>query len=430
MSNQGKVLIKGSRRRFTFVSALIFMVGGVTAESGTYRVGPQSSPNVEQEVIEQNDRAEDGEDRLSVLVPVMNPNIPRRYQEAGIWPELRRAEANRFSVKLKTSLDRTGQFNDVWVYPDSFSVANLYVMGKILESNGEDVAIGIAVIDISGKIHLLKDFEYKVKEHDIDIPGRQNTDGYQRIFDDIAEAIVKKIKKIKPENVASLDLLKQVRFGESLAPDYFSKYVTTSKSGEFRIVSAPVADDPMVVTLSEVLVSDRRFTDLLQKDYQEYVTKIERDYLSWQEEAFTDQTRTVKKKSKASAIFGKFMGVVDIASTAAGLASEGARRDLDALRTGANVAKQTKDILPGGTAQSDDFMPGAVPAAQEYYPDDGLNEWGQSLNIGLPDRYITLGDQQVELKGNVAEQVATWRQALKDYYADTAKPDTSAPFSP
>ena len=42
----------------------------------------------------------------------------KNYEEEGIWPELRRAEANRFAYKLKLALEKTRVFGAVRVTPN------------------------------------------------------------------------------------------------------------------------------------------------------------------------------------------------------------------------------------------------------------------------------------------------------------------------
>ena len=48
--------------------------------------------------------------KLDVIIPVFDPGLPQDpddYEDENIWPEIRRAEANRFAYKLKEKLDET-----------------------------------------------------------------------------------------------------------------------------------------------------------------------------------------------------------------------------------------------------------------------------------------------------------------------------------
>ena len=75
-------------------------------------------------------------------------------QKATIWPELRRAESTKFALMMKRALENTEAFGAVRVVPNQNSTGDLYVLGKIDESTGEDIEIDIKVVDISGKTWL------------------------------------------------------------------------------------------------------------------------------------------------------------------------------------------------------------------------------------------------------------------------------------
>jgi hypothetical protein len=104
--------------------------------------------------------------KLEVIVPVFDPGLTaeaEKYSEEGIWPELRRAEANRFAYKLKTALEDTNAFGAVRVTPDNTATGDLYVLGKIVESNGEKIEIEIKLVDITGKQWFTKYSERSVE---------------------------------------------------------------------------------------------------------------------------------------------------------------------------------------------------------------------------------------------------------------------------
>ena len=72
--------------------------------------------------------------KLDVIIPVFDPGLPQDpddYEDENIWPEIRRAEANRFAYKLKEKLDETGQFGSVRVTPDRTATGDLYILGPV-----------------------------------------------------------------------------------------------------------------------------------------------------------------------------------------------------------------------------------------------------------------------------------------------------------
>ena len=104
--------------------------------------------------------------KLDVIIPVFDPGLPEGedYEDEDIWPELRRAEANRFAYKLKEKLETTERFGSIRVTPDKTATGELYILGRIIESNGEEVEITVEVIDISGQKWLDESFEHEVSD--------------------------------------------------------------------------------------------------------------------------------------------------------------------------------------------------------------------------------------------------------------------------
>ena len=91
---------------------------------------------------------------LDVVIPVFDPGLPSdesKWEESGIWPELRRAESVRVATKIRESIKELGIFGEVIVSPDASASGDLYVMGKIVDSNGEDLRLSVEVYDTTGK---------------------------------------------------------------------------------------------------------------------------------------------------------------------------------------------------------------------------------------------------------------------------------------
>ncbi|MCH1448611.1 MAG: hypothetical protein L7U49_00370, partial [Litoricolaceae bacterium] len=112
-------------------------------------VGPSTSTQIEQqaEIAKKQQIAP----KLDVVIPVFDPGLDGTEDEDNVWPEMRRAEANRFAWKLKEALEGSGRFNVVRVTPDRNATGELYVVGRVVESSGEDVEIAIQVFDIAGR---------------------------------------------------------------------------------------------------------------------------------------------------------------------------------------------------------------------------------------------------------------------------------------
>jgi len=392
---------------------IIHSFGDAVAKKNTsFQIGPKSSDEyVKKEAP--NPKIGNGSTKLSVIVPVMDPNLPKDsddYQKLSIWPELRYAEANRFARQLKVSLDKTGAFDGVRVFPDASAAAGLYILGKILKSNGEDVNLEIVVIDISGKQRMKKVFKNRIKEYDVANPRNKGKDLYISSFDSMAKAIAKSLKKIKQKDLAKLDMLETLRFGESMSANYFSKFLKTSRSGKVSVAYAPAQSDPMLLNLEAVRIKDQLFSDQLQGDYAKFSAKMDESYSVWQEQAFaiSKQRRLAKAAANKKALLG-----------------------VGALIAGAVVQANANAASVTGTAATSLLAAGGAVAIFDSFKDqsqakkhkNALNELGGQLNLEMATKNIKLENELVNLQGTAAEQAATWRSVLREYYLETATPN-------
>ena len=80
------------------------------------------------------------------------PPAPTSSSSDKIYPELRKVESKRFAIKLKDSLDKTNLVGDVRVTPDATASGEIYILGKINESDATEVSIDIQVVDVSGRL--------------------------------------------------------------------------------------------------------------------------------------------------------------------------------------------------------------------------------------------------------------------------------------
>ena len=71
--------------------------------------------------------------KLDINIVEFNPGLLKNddiSREAGIWPELRRAEARRFPVKLSKTLNETNAFAAVSVTTNSEYISDVVIMVK------------------------------------------------------------------------------------------------------------------------------------------------------------------------------------------------------------------------------------------------------------------------------------------------------------
>jgi len=398
-----------TRKKQSLLTMLsIFLLLSGCASTGGYNVGPGSSSITVKQNTNLSDRPAVP---LSIIIPTFDPNIPDnpdQYKKKSVWPELRRAEANRFAVQLRDSLNQTQTFGAVRVTPDKTATAHLYANAKILTSNGEDIKIGIDVIDISGKRLLKKNYKHRVTEYELEDPRTVGKDPYQKVFDLAATDIAKASLKLSPKKVAALDAIEELRFAESFAPDYFTSYIQTSRTGKTKLVSLPAQDDEMFNRVKALRIKDQMFVDNMQNDYNDFRNNMNEDYLLWQKQAFTESKAAREAASAASAKM--FVGILAVAAGAA-------MANSDPYGSGAYGGTA---VAAAGIAT---IASGVQDSKEATAHRESLSEMGRSLNIQLAPQVMEMEDRTVELTGDAGQQYTAWRAFLRDVYEMEKTPE-------
>ncbi len=394
-----------------------FLAGCVAGNTGSVKPGPGPSASNE-------NRTQYGKDvipvaeavpKLDVVIPVFDPGLSERaedYQEEGIWPELRRAEANRFAYKLKQALDETGAFGAVRVSPDSETTGDLYVLGTIEESDGEDVRIKLNVTDISGKKWFERKFSHSVNEGFYKNLRKQGEDPYDPLFEDAARKIVEELNDEKPAYLQELSQIAQLRFGASFNAESFNQYMDTS-GRYYKVVALPSDNDPMLQRVDAIRVREQLFVDNLQTNYAAFNSQMEESYLKWQEASFTEKQLRQEAQTKG---FLKALGgvlLIGLAVATANVSTDGSIVS-DTASTAATVA--------GGVAGAWMLSSSFQSFEEASFHKESIDELGESVNMEMAPQVVSFEEETVELTGNVQEQYQQWREFLQRLYEQEATP--------
>ncbi len=399
-------------KKITWTYLVLLLVGvtvssGCATTGGTVAVGPLASSNYGPTT---DADADNNALKIDVVVPVFDPNLPEdsdTWEEKGIFAELRRAESNRFALKMKAALEDENAFNTVRVAPNSTATGDLYVSGKIITSNGEDVEISITVADISGKHWFTKDFEHRVKEEFHANIRNKGEDAYAPVFEEAAAYIVKQLKKRKAAELAQLKLVSEIRFGNSLSEKTFSKYLKIN-GARVELAAAPADDDPMLRRIKPIRVRDQLFIDRMQTYYADFDQQLNESYLMWQQQSLFESkaAREAKAKSLAQGIIG---GLLAVGGIAAAIISDDVAADV--VATGAAIA--------GAVVLGQSFQTRAEMKVHR----EALAELGQSIDIEIAPQVVEYENQTAELTGDAAEQHRQWIAFLKKIYDLEATPE-------
>lgn len=399
-----------AKRIITYVLIFSHFLVGCATTSNHNSVGPKLSSSYEEKA-----ETVATVPKLDVIIPVFDPGLSgnsESYKKDGIWPELRRAEANRFAYKLKQALDDTNEFGAVRVTPDETASGDLYVLGKIEESDGQDVKFGLIVVDISGKEWLDDTFKHEVQESFYDDNRNSGKDPYDPAFKEAADEIIDALKKRSSSDLDNLKYIADLRFGASFNDAAFMEYMNT-KGRYIKLVSKPSDNDPLFQRVKAIRVREQLFVDNLQQNYVSFSQNMDDSYLAWQEASFTE--KQLRYEAKKESIYKTIGGALLIALAIAA----GASGDSD----NSNIALDTAAVM-GGIGGALLIVGGYKSREEAKLHQDAINELGESINLELEPQVITYEDETVELTGNIQQQFVQWREFLERIYEQESTPNT------
>ena len=393
-------------------AALAMLAGCVTMGTTTTRpsVGPGSAP-----AAGAPDVVYEGV-RLDVIVPVFDPGLPEDpddYEKEDVWPELRRAEANRFfAVALKQALQDTQVFGDVRVSPDTEATGDLYVMGRIEKSNGQDVKIAIEAVDISGKRWMRKRYRHRVKEHFWRDPRNAGMDPYQPVFDEAAEDVAALVEKRSSRELAELRHIAEIRFAKSFSEAAFAEYVE-ERGRRVTLTALPDRNDPMLERTRAIRVREGLFMDRMQTHYAAFAQRTDAGYAAWQEHSLTEVK--ARNEARGRALVQGVLG----AALAVGGAYAAVKGGRD-YNSGQEVAGITAAIA-GAVLISKSFE----SSAEGRVHADALTELGESLDVEVASQVVELEGTTAELTGDAREQFRQWRSFLRRIFDEERTPEST-----
>ena len=184
---------------------------------------------------------------VDVGILVFDPGLPadpsglRKLEAMGIFTEVREAEAIYVPVHLERTLQKAATWGAVRLIPNA-SVVDVTVSGSILSSNGNELKLKVRAVDSRGKVWLDKRYKGKADE-DVYLRGGSTDDPFQQLYNQIANDLLSKRKKLDDEDVQTIDRISRLRFAADLAPVAFSDYLEVKKS-RYSVARLPARDDP------------------------------------------------------------------------------------------------------------------------------------------------------------------------------------------
>jgi len=425
------------KRKIAYLLCLSLFASSCVTQGGEqgaqFDIGPKFSSFFNQPSEELNIPIQNAV-KLDVIIPVFDPGITEKnadnpeknadVEADDIWPELRRAESTKFALMMKRALEKTEVFGAVRVAPDKNSTGDLYVLGKITESNGEDVEIDIKLVDISGDTWGSSSFNHRVSEKFHNNLRNEGKDPYDPVFDEAAKYIVETLKGNSAKELTILKSITEIRFAANFSENEFSKYLGKKEGflgkdsifgygdSHMTLVGLPSDDDPNFIKTKAIRVRDQLFTDNLQTHYKKFESKMNESYAVWQEQSL--QEAKAAREAEIEAVGQGVVGLLAVVGAVALVVASQGDYDPTPMLTGAMGAAYV-----GGSLLSESFK---TSKEAEVYR-DALSELGQSIDLELAPQVIEFEKKTIELTGDAAEQFTQWRGFLKQIYEAQATPN-------
>lgn len=354
---------------------------------------------------------------LDVAIPVFNPGFPLltdgsvdydAIDKQKIWPQLRVTEAKKFAVEVKEKLQDTKSFGTVNVVPTPNTSADLFVLGTILESNGEEVAVRATVIDSTGDVWGTKVLKQTVSPGFFRDYRNKGKDPYDRVYKQVADYVYDLVVKVKDKQKNDIKTMTEVRYAQTYSPEsygsYTTSYVTKRHNMEFvkhKLAMTPPADDPMMKRIAVIRNHDLMFVDRLQEQYEAFDAKTDEPYHEWQTVALPETIAAREAQSKQT--ISSILSVAAIVGAAM----------LD-KNSNSNTGKIGKYVLGAAGVYAGAQAMEANSELKAHK--ETLDELGNEHDMKLTPSVMEIDNQTYELSGTASEQYDQWKARLKQIY--------------
>ena len=167
---------------------------------------------------------------LDVGIQIFDPGIDDAADsDELIFPEVRRAESRYMPVMLAETLQTSAAWGAVRVVPPANTNSDITIRGKILQSDGEMLALAINVSDISGTQWFDRVYRETASHYAYNKRLVNNADPFQGIYNQIANDILAHQRTLSDKETHNLRTIAELRFARDFSPTAFSNHLQETK---------------------------------------------------------------------------------------------------------------------------------------------------------------------------------------------------------
>lgn len=224
------------------------------------------------------------QDMLDVGLVIFSPGIPldeSLHSKLGIFPEIRKAEAQFMPVLLRQVLLATNAWGVVRVLPDKQVSSELLVNGKIRQSDGSRLVLEVSAWDATGRQWLDKTYTDTATERDY--PATEGGDPFIDLYRQIANDLLAFRQRLDRRQLQVIREVALMRYAASLSEEAFGSYLQRDPEGIYSLVRLPAEGDPMMVRVERIRNQEHLFVDTVDEQYVNLYEEMAPTYSLWRQ---------------------------------------------------------------------------------------------------------------------------------------------------
>lgn len=221
---------------------------------------------------------------LDVGLAIFDPGIPAdrsSHSKLGIFPEIRKAEAQFIPVYLRQVLVASGGWAVVRVLPEAEEASELLVTGKILRSDGLGLAVQVQARDATGRQWLNKTYVDQTTEQDY--PVAAGDDPYADLYRQIANDLLRYKQQLDKRQLGAIRQVGVMRYAAGLSEEAFGSYLEQGADGIYTLVRLPADGDPMMARVERIRNQQHLFIDTVDEQYVALYEEMAPTYHLWRQ---------------------------------------------------------------------------------------------------------------------------------------------------
>lgn len=342
---------------------------------------------------------------LDLGVIPLEPGLKPKEDDEGTRDDtpatIRNAEGYYLANELRATIEASAGWGTVRLLPSTTPVMDVYVSGRILQSDGETLELEIEARDSAGERWFQRRYKEVASKYAYERREAIGREPFAGLFNRIANDLLEHRRSLDGSELEKLRTISELRFAADFAPESFAGHLREGRGGKREIVRLPARDDPTLARIRTMRERDYQYIDTLQQYYDNFSKRMEEPYFTWRSQRYDEAlaARELNQQSLLRTVGGVAAVIAGVALASQSKSSAGQIGGIAAVGAGAVMVQS-----------------GLQKRSEAKLHQAALEELGNSLAADLKPRVIELEDRTVTLTGNVQAQYEQWRALLREIY--------------